>query len=384
MGSSSKRHSGDFDPEHVGKALRRITDREERRRKDLPAPQVLVRAPGFEFAAGDRAGRFHAASVGKMMTATLALQLAETGRLDLGSPLASLLPASDFAGLFVHRGQDHAAEVTPVHLMTHMSGAADYFEGPNDTGESFTRRVARDPNRSYTPLELLDFSRAHQRPVGTPGERFHYSDTGYVLLGRVIEEAGGASLGAQLHERILGPAGMDDSCLMFHTLPGGSASTAADPGAELAIAPIFVDGVDLSRSAGLSCDWGGGGVVTTLDDLHRFAAAWHGGDVIGAESRALMAQASQRFRAGIRYGAGLMQLRYAEFFPLLRGLPRTVGHLGVTGVHLFTDPDSGVTLVLNLHSTREMTRSFQLHIRLLQTVLRATGGHTIAGTGRSG
>ena len=56
-------------------------------------------------------------------------------------------------------------------------------------------------------------------------------------------------------------------------------------GAELAIAPIFVDGVDLSRSAGLSCDWGGGGVVTTLDDLHRFAAAWHGGDVIGADWR---------------------------------------------------------------------------------------------------
>jgi D-alanyl-D-alanine carboxypeptidase len=322
-----------------------------------------------DFASGDRAGRFHAASVGKMMTATLAFQLAESGRLNLDAPLPSLLPEGDFSRLFVHRGQDLAADVTPMHLLTHMSGAADYFGGPNDTRESFTQRVTRNPSQIYAPLDLLAFSRAHQRPVGAPGEGFHYSDTGYVLLGRVIEEAGGSSLGDQLHERILQPAGMNESCLMFHTLPGGRTSIDPDPGAALGIAPIYVDGVDLSRARSLSCDWGGGGVVTTLDDLQRFAAAWHRGELIGAESRARMTHAPHRFRAGIRYGAGVMQLRYPEFFPLLRGLPRTIGHLGVTGVHLFTDPERHITLVLNLHSSREMTRSFQLHIRLLQAVL---------------
>lgn len=137
----------------------------------------------------------------------------------------------------------------------------------------------------------------------------------------------------------------------------------------LEIAPILVDGVDLSRARVLSCDWGGGGVITTLDDLHRFARAWHRGELIGTESRDRMTDIRHRFRAGIHYGAGLMELRYAGFFPLLRGLPRTIGHLGATGVHLFTDPDRGITIVLNLHSTQEMTRSFQLHIRLLQRVL---------------
>ncbi|MGZ8804670.1 MAG: serine hydrolase, partial [Microbacterium sp.] len=58
----------------------------------LPPAQVLVRAPGFEFAAGDRARRFHAASVGKAMTATRAYQLAEAGRLDLDAPLTGLVP----------------------------------------------------------------------------------------------------------------------------------------------------------------------------------------------------------------------------------------------------------------------------------------------------
>ncbi|MGA7148391.1 MAG: serine hydrolase domain-containing protein [Microbacterium sp.] len=349
--------------------LTAIAERFARKRRALPAPQVLVRAPGLEFASGDRARRLHAASVGKMLTATLAFQLAERGDLDLTAPLPSLLPAGEIDGLFPD--QDAAASVTALHLLSHTSGVADYFGGRNDTGETFTAQATRDVDRLYEPADLLAFSRAHQQPVGRPGERFSYSDTGYVLLARVIEEAGGASLGAQLHERILGPAGMDASCLLFHTMPGGSASVDPDPGAALDIAPILVDGVDLSRARSLSCDWGGGGVVTTVDDLHRFAGAWHSGALIGTESRARMARIENRFRPGIHYGAGLMQLRYPGFFPLLVGLPRTIGHLGVTGVHLFTDPERDITIVLNLHSTREMTRSFQLHIQLLQRVLRA-------------
>ncbi|KRB38753.1 serine hydrolase domain-containing protein [Microbacterium sp. Root180] len=351
--------------------LARIADGFARRRGALPAPQVLVRAPGIEFACGDRDRRFHAASVGKMLTATLAFQLAESGALDLDAPLPSLLPASEVAGLFVRGGTDAAAAATPRHLLTHTSGVADYFGGPNDAGESFAERVTRRPDERFLPSDLLAFSREHQRPVGVPGERFSYSDTGYVLLARVIEELGGDPLGAQLHERILEPAGMDASCLLFHTMPGGAASV-AQPGAALDLAPILIDGVDLSRAESLSCDWGGGGIVTTVDDLHRFAAAWHGGALIGEASRAAMATIAHRFRNGIHYGAGLMQLRYGGFFPLLAGLPRTVGHLGVTGAHLFSEPVRDITIVLNLHSTAEMTRSFQLHIRLLQRVLRAT------------
>lgn len=367
----TERHARVADPARTLAALTRLTDRATRRRGDLPAPQVLLRAPGLEFAAGDRGRPFHAASVGKMMTATLAFRLAERGRLDLRAPLPSLLPATDYAGLFDRGGHDRSGEVTPMHLITHTSGVADYFEGQSTAKESFIQHVTRNPGESFTPGDLLAYTRDHQRAVGAPGERFHYSDTGYVLLGRLLEEAGSASLAAQLHEGIFRPAGMDSSCLMFHTLPGGSPPAGGEPGMELGIAPIIVDGVDLSRARSLSCDWGGGGVVTTVDDLHRFSGAWHGGDLIGSASRKRMTTISHRFRRGIHYGAGLMELRYSEFFPLLRGLPRTIGHLGVTGVHLFTDHASRITLAMNLHSTREMTRSFQLHIRLLQTVLRA-------------
>src|SRR5918994_2734345 len=142
--------------------LSAIGDQFARRRPQLPAPQVLVRAPGVEFASGDRARRFHAASVGKMLTATLAFQLVERGVLDPTAPLASLLPSDELDGLFADR--DAAASVTPLHLLTHTSGVADYFGGRNSTGETFTAQATRDRDRLYTPADLLDFSREHQRP----------------------------------------------------------------------------------------------------------------------------------------------------------------------------------------------------------------------------
>jgi D-alanyl-D-alanine carboxypeptidase len=342
-----------------------------RARRGLPPLQALVRAPGFQFSAGDRGRPFHAASVGKALTATRAFQLAEAGRLDLDAPVTDVLPQDDWRGLFVRDGRDRAAEVTTRHLLAHTSGAADYFEGRVLSGPTFGELLVQEPERRWAPAELLAFSRDHQRPVAEPGRRFSYSDTGYVLLGRVIENAGGAGLGMQLHEGIFAPTGMADSCLLFHTLPGGAASTSAAPAADLGIAPLWIGRDELSRAGSLSCDWGGGGVVTTLDDLDRFWSAWSAGDLIGEESRRRMGDIRSTFRPGIRYGQGLMRLHYEGFSPFLRGLPRPVGHLGVTGAHAFTAPEVGIRIVLNFHSTREMLRSFRVHIQLMQLLTRA-------------
>ena len=361
------------EPDRLAAAMARVVagvDR-ARARRGLPAAQVLVQGRGFEFGSGDRSRRFHAASVGKSMTATRAFQLAEAGALDLDARITDLLPESDWHGLFVRDGRDHAAAVTTRHLLTHTSGAADYFGGKVTGGMRFGELLVREPGRLWTPADLLAFSRDHQRPVAEPGRRFSYSDTGYVLLGRVIEEAGGATLGAQLHEGIFAPAGMPDSCLLFHTLPGGAPSEAADPAAQLDIAPLRLGRDEFSRARSLSCDWGGGGVVTTLDDLARFWTAWGEGTLVGERSRRAMAGFRSSFRPGIRYGAGLMRLHYEGFSPFLRGLPQPVGHLGVTGAHAFTVPERGIRIVLNFHSTREMLRSFRVHVRLMQLLTRA-------------
>ncbi|GAA1851262.1 serine hydrolase domain-containing protein [Microbacterium koreense] len=355
------------DPAALEHAMTRALARVDRARAPrYPAAQVLVSAPGFSLRSGDHARSFHSASVGKTMTGIRAYQLAERGVLDLSAPVTTLLPAAEWRGLF--RAPD---AVTAAHLLAHTSGVADYFEDRADGSVPFRDLVVRDRDTRWTPTDLLDFTRTHQKPMADAGQRFHYSDTGYVLLARIIEEAGGAALGAQLHEHVFAPAGMESSCLLFHTLPGGSASTSQTPAADLDIAPLWIGDHDISRAASLSCDWGGGGVVTTLDDLDRFLVAWTDGRLVRPDTLARMTDGRSRFRPGIRYGSGAMRVQYGGFSPFLARMPHAIGHLGVSGAHAFTLPEAGIRLVMNFHSTREMLRSFRTHIGLVRRAWKA-------------
>lgn len=343
-----------------------------RRRPGLPAPQVLVASDrtGLEYRHGEQDRPFHTASIGKLFTATLVMQLVAEGRVALDAPLTTLLPAADTAGLFRHDGADLTDRVTLEHLLSHTSGVADYFEGPVTGTRPFVEQVVADRDHRWTPAEMLAFSRDHQRPVGVPGARFSYSDTGYLLLGRVIEEAAGADFATALHSRIFGPTGMTGSCLAFHTLPGGAAP-GPDPAADLDLAPLWLGKEEVSRARSLSCDWAGGGVITTLDDLLRYQRALHTGALLSAEAVAWMSRPRHRFRPGIHYGAGMMSLRFPEFFPLLRGLGTPVGHIGVTATHLFHHPQHEAHVVLNFHGTTQMRRSFEFHIKVAQGLARA-------------
>lgn len=352
--------------------VRRSLDRLSRRRGVLPPPQVLLVAPGLRFAYGDGEQVFDAASVGKVFTATLLMQLVERGRLALSDPMVRHLPEREHAGVFVHDGVDHAAQVTVEHLLTHTSGAADFFLDRTHGGPRFRDRMLADLDRFWTPADLIDHTRRFQRPVGRPGRRFRYSDTGFDLLSRVVEEVGGASLGDQLHERIFRPLGMERACLVLRTMPGGGPADPVEHGRALDLAPIVLAGVDVSRRQALSVDWGGGGVVATPGEFVRFSQALHAGELVSPAGLARMARFEHRLRPGIHYGAGLAQVRYGGMVPLLGGMPRAVGGIGLSAAHMFAIPERDIHLVMNFHDTREMSRSFQVHIALMRAALRHT------------
>ncbi|GAA1060706.1 serine hydrolase domain-containing protein [Agromyces bracchium] len=372
--------------------LDRHLDRVTRRRGELGAPQVAVRAPGLgiDYRFGDADARFHVASVGKLATATLIAQLVERRALAFATPVAELLPRDELAGLFeTTPATDAAGGASVDQLLSHTAGVADYFDGPVASGSRMRDLVVDDPDRFWSPAELLAFSRERQRPIGRPGERFRYSDTGFVLLGRIVEEATGQAFHEALHERIFRPAGMLDSALLFHSVPerdratsaadgdpadgrGSTTSAAAPP--RTAIAPLRLGRVEASRFTSLSCDWAGGGIVSTPDDLLAFSRALHDGTLVAPATLAHLAEPRNRFRPGLRYGAGMMQVRFGGFSPFLAGLPRPTGHVGVLATHVFHDPAHDADIVLNFASTREMRRSFMTLIeieRALQQVARA-------------
>jgi D-alanyl-D-alanine carboxypeptidase len=78
-----------------------------------------------------------------------------------------------------------------------------------------------------------------------------------------------------------------------------------------------------------------------------------------------MTNCTHKFRSGLWYGTGMMEVRFEEFFFLLRGLPRMHGHIGVSSTHMVALPQQDVHVVINLGDTGQMTTSFKLLIDIM-------------------
>ena len=127
---------------------------------------------------------FQSGSIGKQFTATLVMMLVEEGKIRLDDPITKYLPGSPAAW----------NAVTVRHLLTHTGGMTDY---PDDF----------DFRRDYTEDELLQ--RAATIPLAfKPGDKWSYSNLGYLVLGVLIHKVSGKFYGDLLEERVFGPLGM--------------------------------------------------------------------------------------------------------------------------------------------------------------------------------
>lgn len=133
-------------------------------------------------------------SVTKPFTATLILQLAEEGQLSLEDPIADYV-----------QGIPNGEDITLRHLADMTSGVASYTRST-----AFTDRFFADPETAFTPEELVAVG-VSESPLFAPGEQFDYSNTNYILLGLVIEQVTGQSVGEVLEERIFDPLGLDET-----------------------------------------------------------------------------------------------------------------------------------------------------------------------------
>ena len=305
---------------------------------------------------------YHTASIGKMFTAVVVLKLVERGLVRLSDPLARFLPLSDLNQLFTYQKIDYAEQVNIEHLLGHTSGIADYFEGKTISGRSFLDEILSTPETRWTPEKLLGFCRERQAAVGIPGKVFNYSDSGYILLGLLIEAITGESFALNLKKEIFDPFGMDDSYLMFYSEPRNTPKRT--------IEKIWLNGVEISGFTSLSCDWAGGGIVSTTADLLKFSQALRGGQLLSQETLHRMDACQNKFRQGIYYGLGMMEIHFKDFFFLLGGLPRVKGHIGILATHLFYDPVSESHIVMNFGDNTRMVESFkalidiQNHLRI--------------------
>jgi CubicO group peptidase (beta-lactamase class C family) len=255
--------------------------------------------------------RFPIASITKPFTATLVMKLQQQGRLDIGKPICTYLDSCPA----------HWRPITVRHLLLHTSGIADYAKLPD-----FPRKM-REPR---TPAQLIGEFR--ELPLDfAPGARYGYSNSGYVLLGRILEKAGGRTYAQLLQEQIFTPLDMRDSGLDANIPAGAHVAIGYRP-----------DGARNARVQDLHPSWlyAAGGIYSTVDDLLKWDRALSAGTVLPPEVLAQMWAPEH----GV-YGFGWQLMR-----PAPQSLNRTlVYHAGGT-IGFATDflkyPQEQVTVVV--------------------------------------
>jgi len=296
------------------------------------------------------------ASNTKTFVAAAVLRLVEDGRLDLDAPLSEVLPP-EAAALLEGDGYDLEA-ITVRHLLTHTSGIHDHT-----AGQAYTDAIIVDPQHRWTPLEQVALAVTGGEPETAPGEVYSYCDTGYVLLGLVLERATGEPLPTAVRD-LVDLDGLGLASTWWETLEPAPAD-AADR------AHQFYGEVD-TYSFDPSFDlYGGGGLVATVGDLAQFFGAVFRGRVFhDPDTLATMLATSDDVRARDDAGAGSLPPGAYRMGVWVRevGGHTVFQHTGFFGTVAAYVPDLDLDLAatVNQHTGRAFDRILSETIGLVE------------------
>jgi D-alanyl-D-alanine carboxypeptidase len=227
-----------------------------------------------------------------MFTAASILQLVEQRKISLDDPLVRVLPDPTlYQGLSVFDGKDYIDSITIRHLLNHTSGFADYFMG--DDKNEIT--LHGDSTLRFTPRQLIRMAARMNKPKFRPGTSFGYSNVNYILLGMIIEKYSGLRYHAYVQRNILDPLGMKHTHFASVNSPAGRA-------------PGYYNGKPTEMPATMA--GAAGEIVSTLDDMQTFIAAWHQGRLFRQPATMTMLRSADfhDMGGGILYGLGVVKL----------------------------------------------------------------------------
>ena len=319
-----------------------------------PGIEVEVAAGVADLATGERlvpGSRFRIASVTKPFVAAAALRLVEDGRLSLGNTVAELLPGA-YIDLLRGGGYD-ADAITLRHLLTHTSGIYDFAADAYDPSilGGFEAAVLLEPSRRWTRAEQVAFAMQHGRPYGRPGEVFAYSDTGACLVGEILEQVTGMTMGSAIRE-LVGYRRLGVACTWQETIE-------PEPADPPMLSHQYEGDVDVATMDASVDLYGGGGLMSTCRDLARFFRALLRGEIF-SDPATLTVMTRRLADVPLAPGAGWDVHPEASGMFLFRakiGGEIWWGHGGYWGTQAYTCPEADVTIVAG-HQRSNMPEDF--------------------------
>jgi CubicO group peptidase (beta-lactamase class C family) len=221
---------------------------------------------------------FNIASVGKTFTAVLIMQLIQEGKLSLDETVANLLPQYKIK---------NAEAITVRQLLTHTSGINNYMQHP-----SFEKKMKNLKSLDDVMHLVSDMPATMQHP----GDKFDYSNSGFITLGRIIEKITGKDYTTNLHERVFKKTGITNSYIHHpatfnapaEAVPYYVFSKRAYKNAVAEEFPAFSDG----------------GMQSNVIDLTNFANGLLQGKLLNADVRKQLWTGVASMGRGGKYGFG--------------------------------------------------------------------------------
>jgi uncharacterized protein (TIGR02246 family) len=298
-------------------------------------------------APNDTETKFNLGSMNKMFTAVAVAQLAEKGKLSFDDTISKHLPN--------YPNKEIADKVTIHQLLTHSSGMGSY------QNEKFFANL----DKIKTNSDLLPFF-ADQPLAFEPGSRWQYSNSGFVVLGLIIEKISGKSYFDYVRENIFKPAGMQDTASYEKTANVANLATGytrMNPGGQADLTQPRRENLDSRPLKGSSA----GGGYSTLEDLLKFALALQNHKLLGKNFTDIVTTGKIKDSGGVgKFGYG--------FADMLFGDKRIFGHNGGgpgIAANLDIFPETGyVSIVMSNYDPPQM---FPVMIKARELIVPITG-----------
>jgi CubicO group peptidase (beta-lactamase class C family) len=234
--------------------------------------------------------KFRLASVSKQFTTLLILQLMNEGQLKLDVPITTYLPTYP---------KEQGDQITLHHLMTHSSGIPNFTSFPD-----YKKMI----HNQHSPEQLVKIFAGLPLEF-KPGEKFAYSNSGYVLLGYIIEKVSGKTYEQCLQERIFTPLKMTSSGLDHYEAVIEKRATGYDKSGSTLMTAGHID---------MSIPFSAGALYSTVEDLYLWDQALQTDILLPAKTRELLFTKHMPDHGRYYgYGWGLQHITLSSAAPVL-------------------------------------------------------------------
>ncbi len=345
----------------------------------LPGASLHIIAPGLSldwgagvgYADADERVPFTArhpiriSSVTKPFVAAAILRLQEQGRIELDAPIARYLTATHQEILAT--GDYDPEALTVRHLLTHTSGLVDTFN-TKSFQDYFLAVLEGGATKTFTLEEQLAAAVEGGEPTGAPGERQLYTDTGYILLGAILERITGQDMANATRSLTgYGEFAPDNTWWeIYEEPPAGALDRASQyygtfQGDGFGTAPF-----DL---------FGGGGMISSAEELARFFWALFHDQVF--DDPATLALMQSVFHPEVHDDAdGLLKRHGLQAWDL--GGRTVYGHGGWWGVAVLYSPEDDVLVAGNWLQQQSSERMGELTREIMADVLRLSSERAVS------